>query len=298
MDAYWHNIDSVEASMTANNGVVVRQMARNGRNAHARYASARSYSEANAIELERQTYCAEGGRTTKPRFSHHLSMSEDPAFEEEPSTCQYVYLADSVTEESCTDKATSPPRCIALPVRCDAAHAQASSSDSNTSIYDVTGLGPGSRFPWQRDIGVQCSLLRPPPHERRGDSPRVTTADFKSVRHLKLGVSIDSATPSKLPSPPFRCTPPTRSLSDARSATASPPKLCSSGVNGRLGARCSSDIHLQKKTSHRKKRSEQDYDLSSSLPIRHPSRCRLVAHQIRHIPLLHLIPTFMGVDVR
>ena len=303
MDACRHIIDNVPATMTTtNNGVVVRQMARNGRNAHARYASTRSYSETNAIELERQAYCAVDGRTTKPRYSHHLSMSEDPTFEEEePSTKtrHCVYRADRVTTESCTDKPTSPPRCIGLPARRDAAHAHASSSDSNTSIYDVTGLGPGSRFPWQRDIGVQCCLLRPPPHERRGDSSRVATAaGFKSVRHLKLGVSLDSATPTEQLSPPFRCTPPTRSQSDARSATASPPKLCSSGVNGRLGARCSSDVHPQKKTPHRKKRSEQDGELSSSLPSRHPSRYRLVARKYIIFLFFILFQLLSGIDVR
>lgn len=271
-------VRSAPVEMT-NNCAGFRKMAHNnGRDANARYSSSRSYSETNASELAQQTYGVdphlrgvESPAGRRPRFSHHLSLCEDRATEEmSTKSGEYINLGGSLQEESFTDDVTSP-RCQGLPA---AAHAYASSSDSNTSMYDVTGLGPGSRFPWQRDVGVQCSLLKPP-HEPRSHSPG--GADVAAVRRLKLGVSIDSATPRST-SPRAQYIPPVRSLSDSRNPLGAAPSHLS-GINGRLGARCNSDMHLQKKKPpYRKKRVENFCELSSSLPTRHlNTRARLVA---------------------
>ena len=250
-----------------NNCGRVNEMSRNGRDAHARYTSARSYSENHASELARQAYNLDPytrGRDSpsrRPRFSHHLSLSEDKEGEE-ASTTERVTIADSLREESDTDDVTSARR-HGLP---EPAHAYASSSDSNTSMYDVTGLGPGSRFPWQRDIGVQCSLLTPP-HESRVHSPGGDV--FVPGRRLQLGVSIDSAT-FRSSSGRSQYPRPARSLSDSRNSPNTSLNL--SGISGRLGARCYSDIRLQKKTPRGAKKGEDFVDLSSSLPSRHPTR--------------------------
>lgn len=97
-----------------------------------------------------------GHPPSTPRYNGHPPLF-DPA--------SHVYIEGVVTDESCCDAVESHVR----PTTRDHANAKLHSTprinieecdvsiDSN--MFDIVGPQSTGRFPWQKDIGIQCSII-------------------------------------------------------------------------------------------------------------------------------------------
>ena len=197
------------------------------------FRKVRSYSEIGASELERQTNLSADGERRNNAKSAHLSLGgeySDVAEQvvvniREKRTPQYVYITGTVENQRPTvsPAVTSPGNGASSP---------GDEAAAATRLFDIVGPRSNSRFPWQKDIGVQCSLLQSP--------PAAPTARCR--RGLRQYLSVDSASRAD------HCCPAQQGPRSAGHSAACPPPAADTTP--------AADTPLCRKQHRRKKRTE------------------------------------------